>query len=1502
MLKRIASLGVVLMLAVAPAQAAFDIFNLKSSLVQFLLDQISTPDFTVTAEEVESPGEGRTVLRGVAIADRNGIWFEAERMSLQWNAERILRAELEINELAAAGVRVLRAPEGEVAVKEDAAIAEDDGEPFDWPRAPIATRVERLALERVFVAAGVIAEQSIAFDAEGSARDEGDEQAVALTVRRTDAVAGRIAVDYLRDFAAGTLRANLTADEAAGGLVAELAGFPEDSASRLALSADGPLTAWHARIEAATDRVFDAAGRAEIDLEAPVAVAAELRIRPGPAMEPTLAGLLGREARLDLDVAETGEGVIEIREGRVASPALTLAAEGSYRRATGEAALDVELDGAAALADLAEGVAFEAIGFTGRVEGRAGGGAETDLTARGALSLEGLATAPADLGSARLATEVRIEGSRIAYDVEGTAHTIRLDRIGPELLGSAELAAAGVYDGERATLDRLRFASRPLAAEAAGAVDVAADTAALDYRLSAPELGPLAAAYGAEATGAARISGRLEGPLAAPRLTGEAALEDLSYQGKGYGQVRLDHDVTLGESPAGAVDLAATGSPYGPVAVKTRFALEAEVLRLRRMTAEALGAQIAGNAAYDLGSGLAEGRITLEAPDLAPMAALAGAEVAGAEVAGAVSGRLRLAKIEGTQRVDLALEGREIAAAGLAVERMELGGRLEDALARPTLDARLRLAQVRYADARIETVEGQVAATDLTGTATAEFDLALTGAAGFGARAARLTLAGTATDLARLASLEARLDAEELGYDAIALGRLGADITGAELLAPIPELAVEAEAQAIAGYGARLARADLAAKLTATDGRADLEARLATGPVTAPGARIARLTLDAALADALGPDPAIEADLETGAIEAEPARLSKLTATARGALSAIEARLSTGGTLEDDPIALEGAARIDATATPQRIRVSRLEARLAEETARLARPLAITLGDSMRFEGLDLALPGGGLSGSAALHPDGLGADLALSLADLGDLRRLAGLPVTAGSVEAEARLDTRPGRASGRVEIAAPGLKFERALADIGALALTASTRWDGRRAETEAALAGPFARPVRARLGLALRPTGGPLPAVPAGAEIDGAVRWRGAIDELWVLVPAPDHVLAGALDLDLALSGTLAEPEIGGTVTLAEGRYENLMTGTILTELSLGSRVDPDGAFVLEARAEDGAEGRVSAEAALSDGRLEATLTAQEAVLVRRDDVTAALGLDLAAAGPLAGPDLSGTITVEKAEIRLVNATPPSVVTLEDVRIAGAPPPEEEEPAGEEIGLDLRIRGDRDIFVRGRGLTSEWRIDMAVSGTAAAPRVTGEIARVRGRLDFLGTPFDLTKGQVRFQGGAQVDPRLDVELTAEQNDIRGGIAVEGTASDPEIRFFSRPSLPEDEVLPRLLFGRSSQSLSASQGIRLASGLATLLDGTGGFLDRGRAAVGLDVLAVDPTDSGDGATLTLGKNIGDDVFVGAKQSLDGAETSVTVEVEVFENVTVDGEVDQNGEQSVGVNWKRDF
>ncbi len=1638
-MRRLLPLLLALIIAL-PAAAQFSFLGLRNSLVDFVLDQISVPgELVLAAEGVEDADDGSTEIVGLTAADADGVWLRIDRLSLNWSPSRVLRGELAIERLAAIGVDVRRAPNASavaVEVKEGSELAQQDSDPFDWPRSPITTRIESLQLVRVTVAPGVIAPAGIAFDGAGAARDEGDEQSLRFTLTRRDNVFGRIALDFVRDFSTDRLDLTLLAEEEPGGLVAALAGLPNDASTRVDLVALGPLTDWDVTLDAEIDGVIAAEGAGRFAAIGPLAANADFTVTPGPRLPevfgPEIAVALAPEARLRFDLSEDDAGLVTIRQGEVRATDLSLDATGTFDRSTTVSDLAVTLEARAGLSELVEGVSFDRFGFEGAVTGPT-----DDLTATGRLALTGLRTAPADVADASLDATVRVTGPNIAADLSGLVDGLRLGRLGPDLLGRAEIALDGEWDGETATLAQFRVAAAPLTLEASGAANVAEERADLTYRLTTPDLAPLAAAYDVDAGGTLSADGRLTGPFALPRLEGSLAAEGLRFEGEGYGEVRLTHDATFGETPEGTAALRASGSRFGPVAFDGAFRLDGQTLALSNMVAEGLGARIAGALALDLETTLAEGAFDIAAPDLAPLSAFTGNPASGALEGSVTLSRrdgmqdatavLRLDRLEAglpdggralaaRAEVDLAVrdalgapkaEGRVTAegveALGYGVARLGVEGRgaalrggnpefdvtgdFAGALLGPARAASGRFSAAGVLSAfdaalSVEGVEGdetvgeasvaslslKARVLDAAGDPAVEgLTLSATDLSGFGYALGELEASGSATALlsepqfdvtarasradlgmATVAAADLKAAGALAGFDAsLSLSGLDGDETlgdaaveslslRAHIIDPTGDPAVEGlalSASGLSGYGlalgaleaegsasallstpafdltARLARADLggatiaATTVTAKGGLDDLAATLRAEGLAAGEARIASAALDATVREASGGDPALDARLRLGAADLGPAALSATTLSAQGRLSALAIDLAAEGELASgEPLALAAAARADLAGAGPQATVSRFSLDAGESALALRAPLRIVSANgTTRFEGIDLSLPGGGLTGAAALHPNGLSGDIRLAAPDLATLAALAGAPVTSGALDLSAQFDTRAGTAGATARIAAPGLRFEDALADVGALDLEAALDWDGREARLDASLTGPFDQPFRVSAATPLRPTGGPLPAPPAGGRLSGAVDWEGRIGELWALVPAPGHVLDGAARIALVLSGTLDAPEVGGDIALSDGRYENLDTGTILVDLDIASTVEPGGAFVLDLRAEDGSGGPVTGRVALAEGRLDARVSAEGATLVRRDDVTAILTLDIVAAGPLAAPDISGRVNIDRAEVRLVAATPPGIADLGPVRIKGEPIPEPPEPFGEEIDLNIDVTGPQDIYVRGRGLDSEWTVDLQIRGTAAGPRIRGAVEKRRGVLSFLGRVFELERGAVRFTGAPGIDPTLDVALFHENDGVRGGIVVAGTAQAPDISFQSRPALPEEEVLPRVLFGRSKQSLSPTEALSLAVGLATLLDGTGGSADSVRGAVGLDVLRLEDDGSGN-SSVTVGSNISRDVFVGAKQPISGGSGSVIVEIEIFDELQLESEVGPDVGTTLGLKWKRDF
>jgi translocation and assembly module TamB len=235
---------------------------------------------------------------------------------------------------------------------------------------------------------------------------------------------------------------------------------------------------------------------------------------------------------------------------------------------------------------------------------------------------------------------------------------------------------------------------------------------------------------------------------------------------------------------------------------------------------------------------------------------------------------------------------------------------------------------------------------------------------------------------------------------------------------------------------------------------------------------------------------------------------------------------------------------------------------------------------------------------------------------------------------------------------------------------------------------------------------------------------------------------------------------------------------------------------------------------------------------------------------------------------------------------------------------VALDLVIDMPGRIFVRGEGLDSEWRGKLAITGTAAAPVIDGDLSVVRGQLNLIGRTFVLDKGVISFTGGKEINPLLDVAARHESGDLSVTALVTGSAQDPQFLLTSVPSLPQDEIVSRVLFGKTSSQLSALEAVQLAQ-VAASLSGKGGqsegVLDFARNLLGVDVLQVEASGEG-GPAVSAGRYITERVYVGVKQGATASSGSVGVEVELTPNISVKSDVGQTGESDIGINFKWDY
>ena len=389
---------------------------------------------------------------------------------------------------------------------------------------------------------------------------------------------------------------------------------------------------------------------------------------------------------------------------------------------------------------------------------------------------------------------------------------------------------------------------------------------------------------------------------------------------------------------------------------------------------------------------------------------------------------------------------------------------------------------------------------------------------------------------------------------------------------------------------------------------------------------------------------------------------------------------------------------------------------------------------------------------------------------------------------------------------------------------------------------------------------------------APLGGGIRYNGPSAVLFSLAALPNQSLTGPIALAADFSGRLADPRLNGLIRADNLTYDNETFGTRLSQMRIAGRFTNDRLELTQLNARAG-NGTVQAQGSIglaSDAGfpIDFRATLNNAQLAKSDALSATTTGTIHLTNGKNGGLIEGDLQIPEARYAIIRQGSAEVPELTGVRrrseIRAARFTDRSVPAAP-VGLfklNLHITAPNQIFVSGMGLDSEWRMDLRIGGTSAAPVVTGGLDIVKGAYSFAGKRFDVTRGRVRLRGTALADPDIDIQATTTTNGITAVINITGTGTRPQIAFTSTPALPQDEVLSRLLFGTNPSNLSATEAIQLASALNSLRGSGGGGLNplgRLRSATGFDRLRIVSANEtgGKGSALAAGKYLTDNIYV---------------------------------------------
>ena len=666
--------------------------------------------------------------------------------------------------------------------------------------------------------------------------------------------------------------------------------------------------------------------------------------------------------------------------------------------------------------------------------------------------------------------------------------------------------------------------------------------------------------------------------------------------------------------------------------------------------------------------------------------------------------------------------------------------------------------------------------------------------------------------------------------------------------------------------------------------------------------------------------PTGSADIILQGVKLFNAQLATLNAQARFKdLSNMTFDGQTSGSL-NGPIELTLTGRLSRQKDSTKLELTRLDGLVANQPVTLKQKLSITTTpDNLTLQNLLLSIGKGKLSASAFISEQRLTGSIKLIDLPTEMVNILQPDSNVSGTLSANGHLLGSRQHPQARFTLEAKQIKLANP-SNIARLIhdLRIHGYWQDNRMHIDARLTGFGDADAELTAAFPLQMAANSFGLVlPRQQTINGHLNWYGELAPVWEIITTHEDRFTGVANLVLKIRGTLSVPKISGRFQLAKASYENIETGTTLSDIEVELSSDNDRLVIERLAATDGTDGTLNGSGMIDLNSemgfpLDIKLDFDNAQLITTDDLTVRAGGQLVLSGNSNKPTVSGTVVTQNIELNLENPLPPGFTEL-DVQEINLPAGQAnkssytpQQTSNTPLGLDLKISAPSKVFVRGLGLDSEWRGNLAVTGNTDLPVVAGRLEPVRGFFSVWGKNFDLTRGSIRFSGTRKIDPLLNLSAEYKSSDLTAIVSVTGTALQPKIDLTSQPTMPQSDIASRVLFGTDAKSLTPAQSIQLATTASNLsgFGGSGNFVDTTRRMLGIDVLKFGESEIDAKSTrVSVGKYVADGVYVEIQQGTSrGSRTSATVELEVLPNITVKGGTTESGSNTVGFKWKWDY
>ncbi len=409
-----------------------------------------------------------------------------------------------------------------------------------------------------------------------------------------------------------------------------------------------------------------------------------------------------------------------------------------------------------------------------------------------------------------------------------------------------------------------------------------------------------------------------------------------------------------------------------------------------------------------------------------------------------------------------------------------------------------------------------------------------------------------------------------------------------------------------------------------------------------------------------------------------------------------------------------------------------------------------------------------------------------------------------------------------------------------------------------------------------------------------------------------------LGGMLRFDVAASGPITAPAVGGDIYLDNVQYAIPFNGQTVHGANGHIRLANDR-LVIESLAGQVDTGHFAVQGTIgldrfSPADIDLNINARSLPVNVPDTLDLLLETNLRLTGTADDSLLSGNaVILEGQYYRDVQL---NLIAEVGQRITGARPgiraPREpiDLPYLRNMALNVSVSRRGSVTIENNLVDAAISPDLQITGTLNAPVVTGRVSVTSGTVTYQKRTFDITKGVVDFSNPYRTEPVVDIGAEGRVREWTIYLAVSGPLDNLNIQLTSNPPAENAVILSLLATGKTPEEFVSRPGTTASSPsnlLAELLASTYG--GKVKETTGLDILQLEteaPVQAGqtEGIKITVGEELTRRLTVKYSIETRGNEmTRATIaEYKFLENILLNGFQDSKGAFGADVQFRLEF